>query len=1348
MSEAVSELHQSVRSSSFMVDRQKSALRETKRKLTNLKDIKADILASYSAREVELPSEIELPTTHPSEENVQAIKTWMTKSVASMAEPGQISDSSSLSEQENVEVIDSQISSLAEEQNRITTELQRLDKCAGHCIEFKSLTSGMACTIQQSKDAWITQRQEVVNLSKSIESLLQSETQASDATFASLLDAASDNNTSHKAFDDIKGFADKLSASISSLDASDFQSILSTSELFQNLSNVVNRTVMDSSKVEMEVVNTLRNSFENISRSLLTTARSLEEAKDCVVSLGGFRGVQPMTDSGNDLSTSSPLCAEKLKTYREEEEALCHLRLLGREEIIYNMDTSMDQSISTGKAQLTLVDCVQQQMSNLRKSLFGDRKSEPDKLRQTLLPDVRPTIVHVIRLLQICYNRLVSYAEDPNTIANGEVISPVELTRSIGSLPQGAKSSIKMGSDLIDAVAFIKQNSHYSVIPTSESLELFEQMMELEKKRHEMSRNYKNTIKFAIAKAKSYLQSHKKCMFCNTAASGGECEGSKSEEEMMQVLIALEEMESNQSSLGQLEKHTSRLNLAESYAMRARQDISKLSVLLPELRKKLLEVASILTEEPRAFDVVIASTPPATHESHHLFSTLQKLSSLHGLTCKMENLRVSLESVKGTFAGMAKLGLRFRDDLRIITKQVISMATIEELMPVFMHHFGDIFSQKKDLTEMEDNLQAQLLVLVLNPKSLSDFHSSLNNTLDKSLLERDLELVNEKLRNAKKTREALLKEQADASKFLMQRQQEWTMTQKLVQYEESAWNKYRDIETEIVEWNEKYQSAEEELNNALKTLEDAEQKYDELENQKRSATLRIRRQTREIDDTQDLIRKELSQIQMQLHTMRTTKREILVNFGIVSEQEAVDSSSHEAHMSLSNGTSSNKARVLPSLVEVDSISIPENDNSASDTQKENDRLFASLEEESAHIQKEIARLEDLEKSLQSKFTELTRTETFSQVLGKFLQNRLGIETVDRRLQHVRDALQQQIDEMLANVALVRDSEVGPSVSEEIEVMGEIGPGRKRGSQGIRGGASDIADIDVLEPIKRRLRKFSNELSFYSTNAARIEGRMDQLKIRLKEAHKEMNYTAELQGCENKLKEKIAAATILSTCLEDLENYRKALDSALMRFHKLKIEEVNTILRDLWPQAYRGEDIDEIYIASDEIESTAESSKGALNYNYRVVMRKGDSHLDMRGRCSAGQKVLASIIIRLALAESFCTSTGILALDEPTTNLDMENKIGLASAIARIIEAREGSNLQLIIITHDEDFVDELNRARLDGGGSTSRSSLGRYFRVYREEVRAGVFHSRIESVELDTTALAHGISSNANTASA
>lgn len=48
------------------------------------------------------------------------------------------------------------------------------------------------------------------------------------------------------------------------------------------------------------------------------------------------------------------------------------------------------------------------------------------------------------------------------------------------------------------------------------------------------------------------------------------------------------------------------------------------------------------------------------------------------------------------------------------------------------------------------------------------------------------------------------------------------------------------------------------------------------------------------------------------------------------------------------------------------------------------------------------------------------------------------------------------------------------------------------------------------------------------------------------------------------------------------------------------------------------------------------------------------------------QVLASLIIRLALAETFCLNCGILALDEPTTNLDGPNSESLAAALLRYV----------------------------------------------------------------------------------
>ena len=66
------------------------------------------------------------------------------------------------------------------------------------------------------------------------------------------------------------------------------------------------------------------------------------------------------------------------------------------------------------------------------------------------------------------------------------------------------------------------------------------------------------------------------------------------------------------------------------------------------------------------------------------------------------------------------------------------------------------------------------------------------------------------------------------------------------------------------------------------------------------------------------------------------------------------------------------------------------------------------------------------------------------------------------------------------------------------------------------------------------------------------------------------------------------------------------------------------------------------------------------------MTKDQVEMDMRGRCSAGQKMLASIIIRLALSDSFGQNCGILALDEPTNALDTENIDALAASLVECV----------------------------------------------------------------------------------
>ena len=225
-------------------------------------------------------------------------------------------------------------------------------------------------------------------------------------------------------------------------------------------------------------------------------------------------------------------------------------------------------------------------------------------------------------------------------------------------------------------------------------------------------------------------------------------------------------------------------------------------------------------------------------------------------------------------------------------------------------------------------------------------------------------------------------------------------------------------------------------------------------------------------------------------------------------------------------------------------------------------------------------------------------------------------------------------------------------------------------------ASEVDKARYKEEAERRRR----EHNFLS---GQREGKMGEMKSKDNQlAELLADYETDYKDAARKYKEAHIKTETTKAAVEDLGRYGSALDKAIMTYHALKMEEINRIIEELWQRTYQGTDVDTILIRSDN-----ENAKGNRNYNYRVSMIKQDAEMDMRGRCSAGQKVLASIIIRLALAECFGVNCGLIALDEPTTNLDRDNIRSLAESLHDIIKHRQQqSNFQLIVITHDEEFL--------------------------------------------------------------
>lgn len=225
--------------------------------------------------------------------------------------------------------------------------------------------------------------------------------------------------------------------------------------------------------------------------------------------------------------------------------------------------------------------------------------------------------------------------------------------------------------------------------------------------------------------------------------------------------------------------------------------------------------------------------------------------------------------------------------------------------------------------------------------------------------------------------------------------------------------------------------------------------------------------------------------------------------------------------------------------------------------------------------------------------------------------------------------------------------------------------------------SGLVNLDVeKQKVLEKMEKLKKERRL-------AESREGELRVKIDTAKKELS--GHFKDAGKKYMTALTEMNVKEFISRDLDMYYRALNFAVLKYHEEKMKDINRVIKELWQGTYCGDDIDYIQIKTDTDEKGLESSR--RTYNYRVVMTKGTVEQDMRGRCSAGQKVLASLIIRLALAETFCQKCGILALDEPTTNLDRSNIQGLALSLAKIVQDRmRQRNFQMIVITHDEEFL--------------------------------------------------------------
>ncbi len=266
-------------------------------------------------------------------------------------------------------------------------------------------------------------------------------------------------------------------------------------------------------------------------------------------------------------------------------------------------------------------------------------------------------------------------------------------------------------------------------------------------------------------------------------------------------------------------------------------------------------------------------------------------------------------------------------------------------------------------------------------------------------------------------------------------------------------------------------------------------------------------------------------------------------------------------------------------------------------------------------------------------------------------------------------------------------------------------------------AADISSEETnLTGLRRRETLLNNRQREFQERELRIrekKGKIDYLRSHIIAQQPKIESSA-TQTAD--LAKQIVHDGVNKETLSDLELCVKSMELSTVKFHSQKIDQINAIIGNIWRVTYQGHDIQSVEIT---FEQDATTSIGRKNYNYQVkaVMVDG-RRVPMRGRCSAGQRLMASIVIRLALSEAFCMNCHFLFLDEPTVYLDQRHVQELADFLSKLVSSRMHSGFQLVVITHDSEFM------------AMFHHQMEYYFRISKKE--KGGF-TKIEKVPLEAS---------------
>ncbi|MEM5867155.1 MAG: AAA family ATPase [Candidatus Aenigmatarchaeota archaeon] len=304
------------------------------------------------------------------------------------------------------------------------------------------------------------------------------------------------------------------------------------------------------------------------------------------------------------------------------------------------------------------------------------------------------------------------------------------------------------------------------------------------------------------------------------------------------------------------------------------------------------------------------------------------------------------------------------------------------------------------------------------------------------------------------------------------------------------------------------------------------------------------------------------------------------------------------------------------------------------------------------MQLQIKDLEEREKELEDSENELNETKEFlNKARGELAKIKSELEDVEKSVKEGEKKKREYELLLIQLEELEKNRKKSEELSKEIErIKNEI-----KEEEAKFEGKDLISLEEKLKYMISIVSEMRTKLQSYDFLIQEKENRKKEYEEKLREL--------------NKQKQEIQK---LDKLIRDLEIFNLALEETQIELRNNFVEVVNLTMNKLWNTIYPYRDFTSIQLNAEE-----------GDYVLQLQSRDG-SWVNVEGNVSGGERSIACLTLRIALALALAPQLRILVLDEPTANLDSRAIVELSTTLRERI--REFID-QTFLITHQPELED-------------------------------------------------------------